>query len=178
MNQKYTQYLVKTGTFIKINKKPILWVGGSVIAVIVTITLVKRLQKGIGNVFTDKSVKENPFVVIDYDKSKATISDAIANSYANQLYNAMKNYGTDNDAIYQILQKLQKKEDFLKVYNAFGTKSYVGVIVGGSPGTVASYLGMYDNFDLIEWFRNEVGYKNYPTYSLIKKTVTNAGLAF
>lgn len=178
MKSNYTEYLTKTGAFIKDNKKSILWVGGSLLVVIIGIVVVKKVQSGVGNLFTDKATRATPFKNIEFDDSKTTISDAIANAYANQLYNAMKSSGTDEDTIYNVLQKLQKKEDFLKVYNAYGRKSYTGAFIGQSPTKLDSWLGNYDDLDLVEWLQQEVGYLNYPTYSLIKKTVTNAGLAF
>ncbi len=174
----YSKYIIKTGDFIKENKKPILWIGGAVIVAVIGVAIAKRASKGIESLFTDKSIKENPFTNLEVDQTQVTISDSVANAYANQLYGAMKNGGTQEDVIYQILQKLQNPNDFRKVYNAFGKKSYVGSFVGGSPTKLDSYIGNYDNFDLIEWFKNEVGYSNYPTYSLIKKTVNKAGLAF
>jgi hypothetical protein len=90
----------------------------------------------------------------------------------------MKNSGTNEDMIYSIFKKIEKKDDFRKVYNAFGRRSYVGKFVGGSPTALDKWLGNYDDFDLIEWLNEEVGYSNYPTYSLVKKVVTIAGYVF
>lgn len=174
----YSKYIVKTGDFIKENKKPILWIGGAIIVAVIGVAIAKKASKGIQSFFTDKSIKDNPFTYLEVDTTKSTISDSVANTYANQLYGAMKSPGTDEDIIYQILKKLQNANDFRKVYNAFGKKSYVGSFIGTAPTKFDSYLGNYDNFDLIQWFQNEVGYSNYPTYALIKKTVNNAGLAF
>lgn len=181
MKPNYTQYLVKTGTFIKENKKPILWVGGSLIVVIIGIAIVKKVQKGINLAFTDKTKGATSFIPIEYDTNKSTITDAVANAYSNQLFNAMKDSGTDENTIKVVLQKLQKKEDFLKVYNSFGKKSYGKFLDNGEPNLLNTTIGLfggYTDIDLVEWFKKEVGYLNYPTYSLIKKTVTNAGLAF
>jgi hypothetical protein len=167
-----TNYLSKTGDFIANNKKPLLYVGGAIAIVVVGYAIVKKLQGGIGGFLKDTSVGATDFVPQSVDVTKVTISDATASTYANQLWNAMKDMGTDTSMISAVLNKLQKKDDFLKVFNAFGRKSYY---LQGEP-TLSAYLFGFKNLDLVEWFNKEVGYLNYPTYSLIQKTVKNAGL--
>lgn len=173
-----SESLNKTGAFIKTNQKPILYVGGAIIVVVTAVAIIKKIQRGIGSAFNNPTIKATPFVSIDVDNSKTTVSDAVANSYANQLYNAMKITGTDENAIYAVLKKLQKSDDFRKVYNAFGKRSYANTPVSGtSPDSIDTTLGWFDDLDLVEWMNKEVSILNYPTYSLIKKTVKNAGLA-
>ena len=176
-NYNFQDKLAKTGTFIANNKKPLLYVGGAVVLVILGYSIVSRTKRGITNLFTDKTKGETPFQDVEIDDTKVTISDSVANTYANQLYGAMSNAGTDEDLIYAIMKKIEKKDDFRKVYNAYGKKSYVGFTVGGSPTALDKWLGNYDDLDLIQWFNEEVGYSNYPTYSLIKKVVNNAGFS-
>lgn len=173
-----TDKLKQAGEYIQANKKPLLYIGGAIAIVIVGYAIVSKLKGGISGLFTDKSSSATPFKPLFFDDKKSTISNELANSYANQFYNSMKNIGTNEDTIYSVLQKLQKKEDFIKVYNAFGLKSYTGSLIGGSPTYPERWLGSYDDYDLIEWFRAELSIKNYPTYSLAKKTVNNAGFAF
>lgn len=167
-------YIGQAGNFIQENKKPLLYVGGAIAIVVIGYTVVKRTQSGISGLFSNKSVGASEFKALPIDDTKVTISDALANTYANQLYNAMKDNGTDEDTIYSVLEKLQKKDDFLKVYNTFGKKSYY---IDGEP-TISAWLFGYKDLDLVEWFRKELGYSNLLTYNLAKKTVTNAGLAF
>jgi hypothetical protein len=162
----------KTGNFIADNKKPLLYVGGAIAIVIIGFAIVNRLKSGIGGFLKNNSVGATDFTPIEVDNTKATISDTVANNYANQLFNSMKDAGTDTDMITSVLNKLQKKDDFLKVYNAYGRKSYY---LYGEP-TLGAYLFGYKDLDLVEWFNKEVGYSNLQTYNLIKKTVTNAGL--
>lgn len=174
----FKESIAKTGVFLVNNKKPLLYVGGAVVLVVLGYAIVSRTKKGIDSIFTDKSKGETPFEEAEVDDTKTTISNSLANTYANQLYSAMKNSGTNEDMIYAIFKKIEKKDDFRKVYNAFGRRSYVGKLVGGSPTALDKWLGNYDDFDLIEWLNEEVGYSNYPTYSLVKKVVTNAGYVF
>ncbi len=167
-------YIGQAGNFIQENKKPLMYVGGAIAIVVIGYTIVRRTQSGIKNIFSDKSIGASQFQPLEVDATKITISDSLANTYSNQLYNAMKDNGTDEDAINSVLQKLQKKDDFLKVYNTYGKKSYY---IDGEP-TVSAWLFGYKDLDLVEWFRKELGYSNLPTYNLAKKTVNNAGLAF
>jgi len=170
-------YIGQAGNFIQENKKPLLYIGGAVAIVVIGYAVVNRLKGGIQGIFKDKSLGATDFKPLELDNTKVTISDTLANTYANQLWGAMNTAGTDEDLIYAILMKLQKKDDFLKVYNAFGKKSYNGILLGGEPNVVDKWLGNYDDLDLVQWLNTEVGYSNLTTYNLIKKTVTNAGLA-
>ena len=164
------------GNFIKNNKQPLIYVGGAIAVIVIGYAVVSKVTKGIGGSFADKSTGATPFTPIPVDDTKSTISNATAITYANQLFGSMNTVGTDESAIYSIFQKIQKKDDFLKVYNAFGRKSYGGLVLGGEPNKVDKWLGNYDDYDLIQWLNKEVGWSNLPTYSLIKKTVENAGL--
>lgn len=167
-----SKFISKAGDFIANNKKPLIYVGGAIAIVAIGYSIIKKLQGGIGSFLKDKSVGAKEFVPVQVDITKSTISDAIANNYANQLFNAMDGFGTNSSAIYDILNKLQQKEDFRKVYNSFGRKSYY---IDGSP-TVSAYIFGYNNLDLIEWLGKEVGYSNPLTYNLIQKTIKNANL--
>lgn len=167
-------YIGQAGNFIQENKKPLMYVGGAIALVIVGYSIVSRLKGGISNIFTNKTTGASEFKPIEINSKNVTISDSLANTYANQLFNAMKDAGTNEDLIYKVLEKLQKKDDFRKVYNAFGKRNYLGT---GETG-FAGYVTGDAKLDLVEWLDAEVGYLNLPTYLLIKKTVTNAGLAF
>jgi len=167
-----SKFISKAGDFIANNKKPLIYIGGAIAIVVLGYSVIRKLQGGIGSFLKDKSVGAKEFVPVQVDIAKSTISDAIANNYANQLFNAMDGFGTNSDAIYDILNKLQQKEDFRKVYNSFGRKSYY---IDGSP-TVSAYIFGYNNLDLIEWLDKEVGWSNPLTYNLIKKTIKNANL--
>jgi hypothetical protein len=171
------KFITKTGDFIANNKKPLLYIGGAIAVVIIGYAVVGRFKKGVGGLFTDRSTGASKFVPIRIDVTKATISDEEAITYANQLYNAMSSIGTDNSLVGSIFDKLSKKEDFLKVYNSFGRKSYVGMVVGGSPNILDKWIGNYEELDLVEWLNNEIGNSNPLLWSKIKKTVNNAGLA-
>lgn len=177
MNSKFDfgEKLAKIGEFVNENKKPLLYLGGAVVVVVIGYAVVSKVSGGVSNLFKDKSIGASKFKPIKYDKSKSTISEEVADTYANQLYNAMKStYGTDVDPIKAIMNKLQRKEDFIAVYNAFGVKSYGGL---GSP-TIINYITGFDDLDLIEWLKKEVGKWNFLVQSLIKKTVENAGFAY
>ena len=71
--------------------------------------LCQEQKKVIDSIFTDKSKGETPFEEAEVDDTKTTISNSLANTYANQLYSAMKNSGTNEDMIYAIFKKIEKK---------------------------------------------------------------------
>lgn len=81
-------------------------------------------------------------------KENLTISASDAALYANTLYGAMLDYGTDENTIHSTIEKIQTKDDMLLVIKAFGMKQYLW-------GTRASYLGQ--DYNLIGWLRAELG---------------------
>lgn len=177
----FSEKLKSAGEFVKNNPKPLLYLGGAITIAIIGYAIVKKVKGGIENVFSDNTKGESPFAKITFDEKLSTISDSVANNYANQLFNAMKDSGTDESTIKSVLAKLQKKEDFLKVYNTFGKKSYGKFLDNGEPNLLNTTIGLfggYTDIDLVEWFRKEISILDFSTYNLIKKTVNNAGLAF
>jgi hypothetical protein len=68
--------------------------------------------------------------------------------YANTLYGAMLNIGTNLKTIYSVMDKIRTKDDMLLVIKAFGMKKYMWF--GRS-----SFLGQEIN--LIGWLRAELG---------------------
>ena len=111
----------------------------------------------------------------------ATITQTEANNYAQQLLDACNSmfpmYGTDDATILEVFQKFQNKEDFIKVFNAFGTKDYNGY---NSPPTGAwAYLDSFDKRNLVYWLKSELSdSEGTPVYALVKSVVNNAGFSF
>jgi hypothetical protein len=179
MNSKInlSETLKKAGNFVKENPKPLLYLGGAIALTVIGYAVVKKAKGGIEGLFTDKSKGETSFKKIPVDDRFSSINDSVASNYANQLYNAMKISGTKEDVILSIFKKIQRKEDFLKVYNAFGTRSYVRHF-GENPDKLIKFFGLYSNLDLVEWLQEEISTIDKELYDLVKKTVNNAGLAF
>jgi hypothetical protein len=172
-------YIGQAGTFIGDNKKPLLYVGGAIVIVVIASAIVKKFTGGLDNLFTDKSKNATPFQNVEVDNAKTTISDAVASNYANQLWGAMSTAGANFWTINPILKKIQNKDDFRKVYNAFGKRSYTGLFVGGEPSGIDKFFNNYDDLDLLEWFHKEVNILlQNDTYQLIKSATNNAGLAY
>jgi len=111
----------------------------------------------------------------------ATITTTEANNYAQQLLDAMNVmlplWGTDDETILEIFQKFQNSADFIKVYNAFGTKDYNG---NNSPPTGGwSYLDSYAKKNLVYWLKSELGDSvGDPVHTLVKSVINNAGFSF
>ena len=175
-SQKFGQYLSKTGTFIQNNKKPLLWVGGSIIAVIVAIAVVKRLK----GVISGQNVKGSDYKDLVVDKTKTTISPEVAHNYAEQLYDAFNYYwGTDLATIKSVFSKINS-EDFKQIYNAFGQRTY-STINGGKPsGSIIgldnpTIFGSNPDLDLIGWFNKELGILDFVTKNQIRPIIEGAG---
>ncbi|MGQ1783863.1 hypothetical protein [Saccharicrinis sp. GN24d3] len=91
------------------------------------------------------SIKE-----MEIQKQNLTLSPSDAALFANTLYGAMLDFGTDEETIYSTIDKIQTKDDMLLVIKAFGLKMY---LIGGR----AALLGQ--NHNLIGWLRFELSDK-------------------
>jgi hypothetical protein len=81
------------------------------------------------------------------DRQNLTINVSDASLFANTLYGAMQNFGTDEQVIYSTIDKLQTKDDMLLVIKAFGMKKYLW-------GARDPWFGQETN--LIGWLRAEL----------------------
>jgi len=84
------------------------------------------------------------------DRQNLTINVSDASLFANTLYGAMQNFGTDEQVIYSTIDKLQTKDDMLLVIKAFGMKKYLW-------GARDPWFGQETN--LIGWLRSELSKK-------------------
>lgn len=164
------------GNFILENKKPILIIGGAMLVGVVSVIIVKGVKTGVGSIFKfGADVKGNtPFSTLETDASKTTISDNQSEIYANHLFNAMKDSGTDTSVIESIFDKISA-DDYKKIYNSFKRRSYFNF---GEP-TLLSWVFGYSDLDLNEWLKKEVSFVGNPfVYQKIKKKINEAGMAF
>jgi len=83
-------------------------------------------------------------------KQNLSLSPSDAALFANTLYGAMLDFGTDEETIFSTINKVQTKDDMLLVIKAFGLKMY---LIGGR----AALLGQ--NHNLIGWLRFELSDK-------------------
>lgn len=84
------------------------------------------------------------------NKSNLTISPSDAALFANTLYGAMLDLGTDEETIYSTIDKIKTKDDMLLVIKTFGMKQYL-------LGARAAFLGQ--DYNLIGWLRFELNNK-------------------
>ncbi len=80
-------------------------------------------------------------------KENLTISVSDAGIFANTLYGAMLDFGTDEKAIFSIMDKINSKDDMLLVIKSFGMKQYLW-------GTRAGLIGQ--NYNLLGWLKFEL----------------------
>lgn len=83
-------------------------------------------------------------------KENLTISPSDAALFANTLYGAMLDFGTDEKTIYNTIYRITTKDDMLLVIKAFGMKQYLW-------GTRAALIGQ--EYNLLGWLRFELNDK-------------------
>lgn len=157
------------GTFIGNNKKPLLYIGGAIAVVVLGVAFVKKLKGS----FSGEGLQGGKFIEQDVDETKTTISDAQAKNYAENLFQAFNyTFGTDKGVIENVFSKLNP-EDFKKVYNAYGKRSY-SALTGGTPSPLTYWFNM-ENIDLISWLNYELGFGDSALKGKIRKVVEPAG---
>ena len=112
---------------------------------------------GVGVILIRKMFKKNPDGTSSrvapslkdtvIQKENLTITPSDAALFANTLYGAMLDIGTDEKIIYDTIDKINTKDDMLLVIKAFGMKQYLW-------GTRAAFLGQ--DYNLIGWLRFEL----------------------
>lgn len=115
------------------------------------------LAIGIGVILLKRMFKKNPDGTSSgvapslkdtvIQKENLTITPSDAALFANTLYGAMLDFGTDEKTIYSIIDKVSTKDDMLLVIKAFGMKQYLW-------GTRVSLIGQ--DYNLIGWIRFEL----------------------
>jgi hypothetical protein len=173
---KFQSTLGKTGTFIKDNKKPLLYVGGAIAIIVIVLAVVNKI-KGLvsGQNVVGGNYHEQPI-----DVTKTKISQVTAQNYAEQLFKAFNYYwGTDLSTIKNIFSKINS-EDFKMIYNAFGQRTYSS-INGGTPSQSPIGLdnpiifGKNPDLDLVGWLQAELGLADFITKGKVKPIVNGAG---
>ena len=137
MNQASKAALITTG--IK--------VGVPVVAIGVGVLLVRRAIKKNKNHDGSSPGNAPSLDKMTIEGDKLTITPTDAALFANTLYGAMLNFGTDEKAIYSTIDKVNTKDDMLLVIRAFGMKKYLW-------GARDPWFGQKIN--LIGWLRSEL----------------------
>ena len=118
------------------------------------------LAIGIGVIVIKKRLKRNPDGTSSkvapslkdtvIQKNNLTITTSDAALFANTLYGAMQDIGTDEETIYSTIEKINTKDDMLLVIKAFGMKKYLW-------GARDPWFGQ--EYNLIGWLRSELSNK-------------------
>lgn len=87
------------------------------------------------------------------DASGSTFSVEDAKRIASQLYDAMKDFGTDTDTLSEVRVKIGTADNLRLVYNAFGKRDY-----GTFGAPMYSWLPS-DSYDLKGWIIKETSGK-------------------
>ena len=124
-------------------------IGVPIVAIGVGVILIKRMFKKNPDGTTTRIAPSLKDTVIQ--KANLTITTSDAALFANTLYGAMLDFGTDEKTIFSILDKIKTKDDMLLLIKTFGMKMYLW-------GTRAAFLGQ--DYNLIGWLRFELGDKD------------------
>ncbi len=153
---------------------PLLMVGG-----VVTVVLVgRKMFSGITDTaseakeFLTKQEQNISDAVIEKEILKATLSIQDAKRMAQGLYDSMADWGTDEERIKTIFERIQNKADYLMIHREFGLRPY-----GGLYGD--NWLARKTSSDrhLAYWLKSEIS-EDDECYKLVKKWVTAAGFGF
>jgi hypothetical protein len=122
-------------------------IGVPVVAIGVGILLIRRAIKKKSNPDGTSSRVAPSLKDTVIQKENLTITPSDAALFANTLYGAMLDFGTDEKTIYSIMNKISTKDDMLLVIRTFGMKQYLW-------GTRAAFIGQ--DYNLIGWLRFEL----------------------
>lgn len=170
--------LEKTGEKVKNNKPLLIIVGG--VAVYSIYKIVSSTTSAVDGIFNPDI--DNEVIGTGGSTAGATITNQTATNYAQQLLDAMNYnpcwicYGTDEDKILEVFQKLKNSADFIKVYNAFGRKDYNGY--NSPPDGVLANLDSYEPRNLVYWLKAELSKGDGEVYDIVKERVELAGFTF
>ena len=108
---------------------------------------IRKLLKGKKNPDGTTSSEAPSVDKMVIEKQKLSISVSDAALFANNLYNAMLDFGTEEEIIFSTLAKINTRDDMLLVIKTFGMKQYLW-------GGRAAFLGQ--DYNLIGWLRFEL----------------------
>jgi hypothetical protein len=161
------------GNFIKENPKPLLYVGGGLIAVVAIIAVAKKIKSKING----EEIKGGSWNEQEIDETKTSINDSTAKNYTENLFEAFNyTWGTDKGTIEVVFSKINS-EDFKKIYNFFGKRSYSS-LNGGTPSGkvygIDTWIGS-QNLDLVQWLNKELGFGDSSLKRKIRPIIESAG---
>ena len=122
-------------------------IGVPVVAIGVGIYLIRRAIKKRSNTDGTSSRVAPSLKDTVIETKNLTITPSDAALFANTLYGAMLDFGTDEKTIYSTIDKIATKDDMLLVIKAFGMKQYLW-------GTRAAFIGQ--DYNLVGWLRFEL----------------------
>jgi hypothetical protein len=120
-------------------------IGVPIVAIGVGILVVRKMFKKNPDGTSSRVAPSLKDTVIQKENLTITPSDAAL--YANTLYGAMLDIGTDEKVIYSTIDKINTKDDMLLVIKVFGMKQYLW-------GARAAFLGQ--DYNLIGWLGFEL----------------------
>jgi hypothetical protein len=101
----------------KLSTKTKIWLGLLAVAIVVYVSYRIFTKKSPEEATLEASIQQLPV-----DTTKVTVSTVDLNTLASQLYGAMKGVGTDEDAIFEVFNKIKSKDDLHALIRTFGIR--------------------------------------------------------
>lgn len=168
------------GTFIALNKTPILYIGGAILVVGIGALVYKRIKKVL-NPSVPSAKDYSSLNNIKVNTSNTTFSEQQAKQYSNQLVNHFSTSGgTDEKGIRNVFEKVKTKDDMNLLIKAFGVRPYSWLNSGEASGFlygIPEKVGGFGNLDLVGWLDAELGVFDWKTKRLVNEKLELVGLS-
>lgn len=93
-----------------------------VVAIIILVIFWSRIKNLFANLMNRSAATSQLNDVTEQTGEYPTMGNATYYTLANQVYNACKGFGTDEDAIYNVFNQMNNTADVYKLIQVFGTK--------------------------------------------------------
>lgn len=136
---------------------------------VIGLVVVYKIVKGLKD--TDDTLS------LSLNLNNTTISNSEATNFAAQLLDAMNRYGTDEDLIEAVFDKLNNGDDFKYVAKKFGMVNYLNGGPGSPPEGLPDIIDGATPRNLVYWLQAELSTSD-SVYQKVKSRVESAGFVF
>lgn len=144
------------GISLLTNPKVLKW-GGIIVGGLIGSLILRHYIKKIFNHDYDQRSQEKELRDIGVKDYNITITEGEATLITQNIFNAMNQWGTDEDTIIRNLESLQTKDDLLLIIKKFGIKPYNGTSMTESK--IRKWISSRD-LNMNGWLQEELGGKD------------------
>lgn len=105
--------------------KGILWVGGAVVAVGIIITIKNYIKKAKDTASAKETLKDATDRLQELQRQgiRPTASDVQYKTWADSIHSAMNGYGSDEEAIFNVMRNMKNEADVIMLIRAFDVRT-------------------------------------------------------